>query len=234
MGDYAEAFHLTDDRLDLKQMDVVSTDEQYENVSKLLFPIREKIVCLLAGNHDYRLYMRSGHDYCEWLGKELDVPYCGYDAYVRFHFSRVNAGKDSLHRTAFNLYAHHGWSSARTDGAVVKSIQDMHNIFPGCHLYLMGHTHRLGEALPKTWLYVNNGGKVQEFMERFVFTGSYYKGYEIGEGSSYVESRGLPPTSLGSPIVEVKVNRSDGHHYSSQKPPFNLRVSNVGFENGDE
>jgi hypothetical protein len=103
-------------------------------------------------------------------------------------------------------------------------------------IFLMGHTHTLGEAFPTTHLYVSDSMQQREFTQHFYYTGSYVKAYEPGKGivsmeqfSSYAARKGYPPTSLGSPIIWVKPNRVD-HKKDSMYPPFSVRYSTLDWE----
>jgi hypothetical protein len=222
MGDYAEAIDFKDMRADPNTMDrdLLTPDEQYAKVEELLEPIKDKIICLLDGNHDYMFWMRHSHNFVDVMAHNLEVPYAGFSAYIRIKTERAKAN-----RTQFNAYAHHGWSSSRSEGGAVNSIHDLHNKFPGLHLYLMGHTHRLGEALPRTTLYIDDGGNIREWIEKYVFTGAFFKGYEQGKGSSYVETHGYNPLMIGAPIIEIKQNRIDCRAADKHKPPFSMRIS---------
>jgi len=228
MGDYGDCINAKDPRHDYNVLDFqyATPDKQYEKVTEDLERIKDKIVVMLDGNHDYGFWRRHNHNFVSRMAYDLGVPYAGVSAYLRFRFVR-KTGKTRSKRV-FNIYAHHGWTAARTDSYKVKVIQDLSQIFPMLHLYLMGHVHRLGEALPTVKLWVDNRGHIREWIERYVFTGSYIKGYEKGVGS-YVEARAYRPTALGAPIIEVKPNRIDSNVRDKKKPPFSIRVNTLDF-----
>lgn len=228
MGDYAECINAKDPRHDYNVIDIsyMTPDRQYRKVTHELARIKDKIIVFLDGNHDYNFWKRHNHNYVEKLAYDLKVPYGGISSYLRLQFKR-KAGK-SRQINAFNIYAHHGWSGARTDAYNVKVIQDLSVIFPGLHLYLMGHSHRIGDALPRVHLYVDKSGQIREWIQRFVFTGSYLKGYAEGIGS-YVEGRAYKPNALGSPVIEIKPNRIEKGYKDKMKPPFSIRVSTFDF-----
>lgn len=227
MGDYADCINAKDKRHDYNSIDMryISPDKQYEQITRDFMEIKPKIVGLLDGNHDYSFWQRHNHNYVDAMAKALDTEYAGISAYVRLNLRRITSNEKSPVQ-ALNIYAHHGWTGARTDGYKVKTIQDLASIFPGLHCYLMGHVHQIGEAPPVVSLYVDQNSNIREWTQRYVFTGSYIKGYEEGVGS-YVEARGYRPTSLGSPIIEIKPNRIDGGTADKMQPPFNIRVSTL-------
>jgi len=230
MGDYADCIDPKDRRHDYNAMDLrfPSPDDQYKQVTADLIPIKDKIVCLLDGNHDYSFWQRHNHNYVDPLANVLGTEYAGISAYVRLRLKRVSSNGDKLGTNVLNIFAHHGWGGARTDSYKVKCIQDLSAIFPGLHLYLMGHVHQIGEAPATVHLFVDESQKIREWTQKYVFTGSYIKGYESGVGS-YVEAKGYHPTSLGSPIIEVHPNRIDSDIADKAKPPFSIRVSSLDF-----
>lgn len=231
MGDYAECMEASDPRLDYNQVDrdYMSPDRQYRQVTSDFSRIKDKLLVLLDGNHDYGFWRRHNHNYVDDLAYALKVPYAGISAYIRLSFERKPEGKEKPEISVFNLYAHHGWTAARTDSYKVKVIQDLNRIFPHLNAYFMGHVHRLGEGLPLTTLYVDQGGNVRDWTERYFFTGSFIKAYDPGVGS-YVESRALPPTELGAAILEVKPNRVDRGR-DKFRPPFTIRFNTLSHVN---
>lgn len=227
MGDYGEAINAKDPRHDYNAIDwkYATPDKQYRQTLMDLEPIKDKIVCMLDGNHDYNYWRRHNHNYVDWIATDLGVPYVGVSGYVLFRFRR-KSGKARSAQT-LKIYAHHGWSGGRTDAYKVKVIHDLKNIFNDPHLFLMGHCHRLGEVFPTTYLYVSNRGYIREYTQKYFYTGSYLKGYAEGVGS-YVEARAYSPTQIGSPIIEVKPNRTDGGR-ATNVPPFNIRDTDLGW-----
>lgn len=233
MGDYGEFIARRDRRHDLRQLDrkLYSPDKQYRYIKKLLTPIKDKILCVLAGNHEYSHWLHQSTDYGNWLAIEMEKPYCPDVAYIRFKFRR-KIGVKTTERRNMNMLAVHGYTGARTDSYKVKVIQDMRNIIPSCHGYLMGHVHRLGEALPTTHLWVNQRERIRDFNQYYYFTGSYVKSYDIEKGyteeevfTNYAARRGYPPTTIGSPVISVKPNRTEKQY--TRTTPFSLKYETM-------
>ena len=228
MGDYGECINSKDPRHDYNALDgkYPTPDKQYRQAEYDLEPIKDKVLFMLEGNHESNFWKRHNHNYTDGLAHRLGIPYTGISAYLLFKFAR-KSGKSSG-RSVFETYAHHGWAGGRTAGYQVKTIHSLKSIFPGAHMYLMGHNHQLGEALPRTHLYVDKRtGSIREYTQHFFFTGSYIKGHEKGKGS-YVEARAYPPTMIGSPVIEVMPNRVDGGR-DKRKPPFSVRYTTLDW-----
>lgn len=234
MGDYGEFISKDDRRHDYAGISFryLTARQQYQQIKADLEPISKYVVALLAGNHEYTYWRNNDIDWANWLAAELDVPYAPDFAYIRFKWSR-KTGK-SRDRKNLNVLCHHGWTNARTDGYKIKVIHDMKQVFPGCHIYLMGHVHRLGEALPTTHLWVDNRYKIREFTQHYFFTGSYVKNYEATDDkdesfypfSNYAARKGYAPATLGSPIIHARPNRVDDRR-DKTRTPFSVKYETL-------
>jgi hypothetical protein len=209
MGDYADAITSKDKRYDPNSMDTdyATPDVQYRAVEELFRPIAGKCVGLLDGNHDYQHWLEHGHNYVDTMAYNLGVPYLTMDAYIRLVFKRLHS------QCAIEIYAHHGWSTARSDGAKVNRIEDLALVFPNLDLYLMGHVHLLGSSPSKFQLSVDAGLNIVQKRETFVFTGSFLKGYVDGT-VSYVERKTYAPTALGSPKIKIIIATGGEHDFN--------------------
>jgi len=219
MGDYADAITAKDRRFDLYSVDpnFPTPDKQYRRIRELFEPIKDKCIGLLDGNHDYMHWREHNHNYVDDLAYDLKTNYLSMDAYIRLVFERRSGKRPKKYRLDF--YAHHGWTNARTTGGRINRITDLANIFPGLPLYLMGHVHLLGPAPPRDQLFVDNRLNVVWSRQYFVFTGSYLKGY-MPDATSYVEMKTYVPTTLGSPLITIKIDDSGPN-------PIRLRISEL-------
>lgn len=228
MGDYCDAITTKDKRHDQHATDYRydTPDKQYRKIAEILKPIQKTCLGLLDGNHELIHWVHRNHNYTDGLAYALNVPYLTIDAFIRLVFKR-NSGKTPKRR-AFDIYAHHGWTNARTMGYKINRIQDLSSIFPGLPLYLMGHTHLKGPIPPIIQLYVPRKMKVVHREVRHVFTGSFLKGYQPARDrkrkfSSYVEQKGYQPLSLGAPLIRIGVNEAVRPPMS----PFRVSVGEV-------
>lgn len=221
MGDYCDSITLKDDRYNMDSVDMrfITPDKQFRKIKEYFEPIKSKCLGLLDGNHEITYWEKYNHNYVDMLAYDLGITYLTIDAYIRLVFSR-NEGKKPK-RYQFNIYAHHGYTSARTKGAKVNRIQDLSLIFPGIQLYLMGHTHELGPIPPTITLKVDNKMNVRDQEINFVSTGGYLRGY-VDQSYSYIEKKILVPTALGSPLITIKVD----DHYK-RCTPFRINITKI-------
>jgi len=211
MGDYSEFIAPQDRRYDVNSYipDLITPDAQFKCLREEFEPFKDKIICLLDGNHDYGFYQAHHHNYVDALAYDLGTEYGTFDAVIRLEVSRQKgAGKRLI-----DIYAHHGWTGSRRTGGKVNKIEDLALIFPTMHLYAMGHVHLLGESPPRVMLTANKADHIVESTQRFVFTGSYLRGYvdhPTKPFSGYVARRAYPPLSLGSPLIQIQPFRNAG------------------------
>ena len=101
--------------------------QQKESIIEMLYPIREKIIFVCAGNHCERTYKQTGsdimYDICMGLGV-LDKynPVCGYI-------------KISIGKFIYNIYATHNL------GRSESKLKLMAKSFTGIDLFVAGHIH---------------------------------------------------------------------------------------------
>lgn len=195
-GDYADAIIPQDWRFDARTIDKEfdTPRAQYKEIERLFRPIAYRCLGLLDGNHDIMHWKKHSHNYVEELCERLDVPYLTIDAYLRIYFKKFDAN--------FNIYAHHGWTGARTSGGRINRIYDLFNIYPMLDLYVMNHIHALGQVEKKTSLFVDNNGNIRDKISYFLFGGSFLRGY-VKNQISYVEEKTYIPTTLGSPVFKI-------------------------------
>lgn len=203
-GDYGDAITPKDKRFDWRSIDLEykSPSDQYRQVRQWFHPIRRKCLGLLDGNHDIKHWKEHSENYVKNMAEDLGVPYLTIDAYIRLTFPEFK-------NSNYDIYAHHGWTGARTKGGKITRVYDLAAVFPMIDLYIMFHMHDLGLADEQPNLYVDEELEIRDRIARYVFGGSFLKGYVKG-AISYVEEKTYRPSVLGSPVI--KVTPKQGKH----------------------
>ncbi len=224
-GDYADYISRKDRRYDPSCLDPSITVKDMGALGRklatmvrdLLWPIRDKCLGLVYGNHEDK-YMNDceQQDLHAWLCTELSVPNLRYSAIFDLIFVRRPTPKPALYLDAklggkrncnnyashkFRIYIHHGAGSASTPaGKLTKLIQFM-NMFIA-DIYMVGHVHdraakrhvRIGADDPcRSWIQKEMVGTI---------TGSYLKTYD-DEVVTYGEKKAYPPAILGASFVRI-------------------------------
>lgn len=173
--------------------------EQLRECVKLFEPIAGKILAVLPGNHENRVYRTDGIDLSEVMCAQLGIAdrYSPASAllFVRF-------GNEARHNRpiCYTVYCVHGSGGGRGEGAKIKRCADLANIVDA-DVYVHSHTHL--PAVFKTGFFrVNMGNSsVARVDKLFVNTAAAleYGGY--GEVQSY------KPASLDTPIIRLDGSR---------------------------
>jgi len=199
MGDACDAImpHPMEKRLDLDELDpnFYTPKLQYQKFYELLEPIKKQGLMILAGNHDDTLRRRHYHDYVDEKAHMIGVPYaCGLSGFLRLVFKRIKS------KRRFDVYCHHGYSTARTKGAKINRVEDMADMFEA-DIYVMGHVHEIIHTA-KTVMTVKNNLVEEEKVTHFLLSGGFIRGY-VDKHQTYIERKMLKPTRLGSIGVEI-------------------------------
>ena len=98
--------------------DVVA--QQVDRTEFTLTPIRNKLLGLICGNHEYQLMKRYNHNVQAALCRRLDTVDLTDEALIRLRFKRNNgAGKTVI------IYIRHGYGGGRTAGAEPNKLDRM-------------------------------------------------------------------------------------------------------------
>lgn len=114
--------------------------EQLETCVKLFEPIKDKILAVVGGNHEERIYKTDGLDITQMLCNQLGIGarYSSTTAVLYLRF-----GKDTRHnrKACFSLYMTHGNGGGKKEGGKIQRLADLASIIDA-DIYLMAHVHQ--------------------------------------------------------------------------------------------
>ena len=175
--------------------DDINPQEQYEGILEVLMPIKDKIIGLHSGNHEYGIFRDSGIDISKQMAKELGCPYLGYSC-----FSKLKVGKQN-----YVIYSTHGSSGASMPHTKIKRCLDLSASF-NADLYLMGHVHAI-DAKVEEFREVDLRNKIIKIRKKmFVLTGHF-----IDYEGSYGEQKNYRPSKKGAPTIKLYKDKWDFH-----------------------
>lgn len=213
MGDYADCIIKDDKRFQsnglaswVEHDNIIPTQLDY--VYNLLLPVKDKIICLLTGNHEEAIHDKYQFNFTLELCRKLGVRYAGYQCFINLHTYRtVNNSGTTGNNHSYRIHAWHGDGAAQTEGArmmrLIRLVNDIE-----ADIYLMGHLHAITKHTPDRLVFRN--GKVKSERLLAVTTGSWLKGYtqspdvEHPLSPSYVEKKGYKPSRLGCPVIHIR------------------------------
>jgi hypothetical protein len=211
MGDYADCIAPGDKRWRLRTIDWNKIGRDARGnldisdlagwmeglVEKEFAPIlnSEKCLGLLEGNHEREFADHYFVDLTRRICKRHDLAYLGQTALIRWMFKRSAKGNATI-----DIFAEHGATGGGTPG---NSINNMATRLSGwdADVLLKGHVHKR-----HTWTVSRLGWGPKEMTERpqvLCLTGTYLKGYQVGE-LPYSEQKAYAPSELGGTVVLIK------------------------------
>jgi len=204
MGDYCDFVVPGDPRFDLNQIAewVDKTDivrSQANKAIELLAPIKDKNLCMLMGNHEYKYMVHSNNNVQAWITDGLGAKNAGYSCFLKLVYERENSAEHHSYIGALT----HGGSCASTESGKRTALGKwmMHNV---ASFYAMGHVHTV-DFLDRAPLGVSQDMQIENKEILGVISGCFLKTYEKGIYPSYGEMRSYGPTVLGYSMIEFNV-----------------------------
>jgi UDP-2,3-diacylglucosamine pyrophosphatase LpxH len=171
--------------------------EQIYKAKNYLWDFRDLIDGIVTGNHEQRVYQRSGIDLTQLFADIMGLR----DKYLRYY----GVIKYAWNKRAYNVAVWHGAGGGSTPGGAMNKLQKQaETVF--ADVYLMGHVHRRQAHSKIIYVPDERNNKIVKKKQVFVVTGSALN-YE----ESYAEEKGLPPTEVGFPTIYLDGRREVKH-----------------------
>ena len=211
MGDYIEnimpyANGMVDKRWnpDTTVRTQLTTEEQTEVVMEKLMKIKDKVLTMTWGNHEWKTMneKRFINDFC----KPLDAKYLGAVGYLYLTFK--HKGKKV---SSYLFMIKHAGSNAAKTGAALNHMEDFGASFD-YDIQLMGHNHGIFVA---TSIRIGYDPKTNNIVERKQLhgnTGTFLRSYKKGN-QSYVERQPKQSKRVGTISITLIPKTGDmyGH-----------------------
>ena len=120
----------------------VSPMQELSECVKLFKPIADKILCVVAGNHERRHYKTNGIDLTELMCRELGIAdrYSSTTALLFIRFGRLDGHRNHHRKVLYTAFVTHGSGGAKKEGGKLQKLADLANIVD-CDIYIAGHSH---------------------------------------------------------------------------------------------
>ena len=168
---------------------------QVEAVVKLLEPVKDKIFCMVRGNHENRVYKQTGVDPLAFAAAQLGIieRYSATSALVFISF-----GHDTKHGgpLLYTLYAIHGSGGGSKVGGKLQRAAELTSIVD-CDIYCHGHIHLPGVFKTATRR-IDYGHRQTVWAEHLFVTGGSSLDY-----GGYAEAGGMPPSAKTHPVIHL-------------------------------
>lgn len=215
MGDCCDFVNFTDKRFDLTQV-AASWQPHLDDLPrfgsnefiKIYEPIKDKIICLIPGNHDETIRRRYHFDVAGYIAGVLGVPILGTVSQIRLRLHSPIPGHSDRAFVVKGVLSHAEKGSA-TLGGKVSATAKIFDFFGDHDFIAQAHMH---EYLVHEGINLDVWGsfgspKIHERHRMLFLTGGYLKTYNEGPGG-YGEKRAYRPCMLGSPRLEMRLQRT--------------------------
>lgn len=174
--------------------ETLSPMEEIMVSAEYLRPIKDRILLILPGNHEERLYKETGIDAGFLLASELGLreKYARESAllFISVGLSETNkklAIKDRTLRNVYSVYCHHGFGGGRSNGSKLNKAISLDGIVDA-DLYIMGH-HHTPSATKSDYMRLDYASKTMKQVTRtYMIHGAWLKFGGYGERFGYSPS----------------------------------------------
>ena len=179
----------------------LTPNQQIEVATKMLMPIKDRILVMTEGNHEKRTYKESGlyiilqvatrlnviKSYTEWV----------YLLYVRLGQS-VRRGKDSknIRQICYAIYGKHGSGGGKKVGGKANRLEDM-QLTVDADIYIHSHTH-VPMSFKTGYHRVDFQNSSVTKVEKLFVNGNAFLDF-----GGYGEEYGYSPSSVSVPQIQL-------------------------------
>ena len=169
--------------------------EQLKECVKLFEPIKHKILAVLPGNHEHRIYKQDGIDMTELFCSQLGIAdkYSNTTALLFIRFGKRSSDHHGR-RQLYTAYVTHGSGGGRKEGGKVNRLADLASIVDA-DIYIHAHTH-LPLVFRESFFRVSgSNSSVAQVEKLFVNTPAALK------YGGYGDKQGFKPASTTAPVI---------------------------------
>ena len=169
--------------------------EQLKQCVKIFEPIKDKIIAVLPGNHENRVYKSDGIDMTEIMCSQLGIPE-KYSPTTALLFIRFGTQGSKFHNRPqlYTAYVTHGSGGGRREGGKVNRLADLASIVDA-DIYIHAHTHLpmiFKEAFFRTYTSNSSFALVDKLFVNAAASLNY---------GGYGDKAGFKPASKTSPVI---------------------------------
>jgi predicted phosphodiesterase len=170
--------------------------EQLKLCVRIFEPIKDKILAVLPGNHENRIYKSDGLDITEIMCNQLGIPqkYSPTTAllFIRFGKARTHGRENS--RQLYTAYVTHGSGGGRREGGKVNRLADLASIVDA-DIYIHAHTH-LPLIFKESFYRVSGSNSSVALVDKLFVNTAAALNY-----GGYGDKAGFKPASKCSPVI---------------------------------
>lgn len=170
--------------------------EQLKQCVKIFEPIKNKILAVLPGNHENRVYRFDGIDITEMMCAQLGISqkYSNTTALIFVRFGKGTRKASHGRPMLYTIYATHGAGGGRKEGGKVNRLADLACIVDA-DVYIHHHTH-LPVIFKNAFHRVSGSNSSVALVEKLFVNGASALNY-----GGYGDAQNFKPNSKSNPVV---------------------------------
>ena len=162
----------------------MSPSQQKKEMVNILKPVKDKILCLVSGNHERRSGKDADDDPTYDIASVLGIEnlYRENVAFLKIKLGRGNGRKDNYRdRPVYSIVVTHGAGGGIMTGSAVNRSERFGYVIDGMDILIVGHTHKPFTTQPGKLKIDLNNNKVTMKPFRVVCATSWlqYSGYPV-------------------------------------------------------
>ena len=177
--------------------------EQLRQCVKIFEPIKDKILAVLPGNHENRVYKSDGLDITEVMCSQLGIPekYSPTTALLFVRFGK-NPARTPHRPLLYTMYVTHGSGGGRKEGGKVNRLADLASIVDA-DIYIHAHTH-LPLIFKESFYRTCSSNSSVALVDKLFVNTSAALNY-----GGYGDKAGFKPASKAAPVVYLDGTKHD-------------------------
>lgn len=177
--------------------------EQLKQCVKIFEPIKDKILAVLPGNHENRIYKSDGLDLTELMCTQLGIPqrYSPTTALLFIRFGK-NPNRTPYRPQLYTAYVTHGSGGGRKEGGKVNRLADLASIVDA-DIYIHAHTH-LPLIFKEGFFRVCSSNSSVALVDKLFVNTAASLNY-----GGYGDRQGYKPASKRSPVIYLNGLKHD-------------------------
>lgn len=170
--------------------------QQLEQCVKTFEPIKDKILAVMPGNHEARIYRTDGLDLTQIMCNQLGIGdrYAPASAMLFIRFGHDRLPGHHGRKVRYTIYCVHGSGGGKKEGAKLQRVVDLAAI-TDADCYIHSHTHMPIIAKLSFFRTDLGNSSVQKVDKLFVNTGSTL------EWGGYAEAQSFKPATNDTPVI---------------------------------
>jgi hypothetical protein len=177
--------------------------EQLKQCVKIFEPVKDKILGVLPGNHENRVYKSDGLDITEIMCSQLGIPekYSPTTALLFIRFGK-NTARTPHRPFLYSVYVTHGSGGGRKEGGKVNRLADLASIVDA-DIYIHAHTH-LPLIFKESFYRTCSSNSSVALVDKLFINTSAALNY-----GGYGDKAGFKPASKAAPVIYLNGLKHD-------------------------